>query len=154
MDAKQFKHLIVRPVLDHLGIGGLAAVNLITGTAIIESGLDYVRQLPDGPALGLFQMEPNTHTDIWVNYLRYKPQLAARVRELMCLALPDEQNLIVNNAYAAAMCRVHYLRVQERMPGHDNPVALARYHKQWYNTPLGKTNVEKSIPLFRLAVGL
>ena len=41
-----------------------AAVELPLGTARVESGLRHRRQIGGGPALGLSQMEPNTHDDI------------------------------------------------------------------------------------------
>ena len=46
------------------------AENLLMGTAAQESALgEYIRQLGNGPALGIFQMEPETFDDIVRNYL-------------------------------------------------------------------------------------
>jgi hypothetical protein len=47
-----------------------------------------------------------------------------------------------NHFYAAAMCRVFYLRVPERLPQADDSAAMARYWKRYYNTHLGKGTVE------------
>ncbi|MFT9325008.1 MAG: hypothetical protein ABF537_12850, partial [Acetobacter sp.] len=58
LDLAQFKALLVSPVLGQLELGGNAAVNLLTGTALVESGLVWLRQNGGGPALGLWQMEP------------------------------------------------------------------------------------------------
>ena len=154
MDAKQFKSFIVKPVLDQMDLGGVAAVNLLTGTAMVESGIGFVRQIPNGPAVSFFQMEMNTHDDIWENFLKYKKTLAAKVRAFKIPVLNDVQNMQANSAYAVAMCRIHYLRMPEQLPEYDDPIAMARYHKLWYNTPLGKTQIEKSIPLFRTAIQL
>lgn len=41
LDLAQFKALIVRPVVSALGPGE-SAVNLLTGTALVESGLAYL----------------------------------------------------------------------------------------------------------------
>lgn len=154
MDARQFKSFIVKPVLDHLDLGGLAAVNLLTGTAMVESGISFVRQIPNGPAVSLFQMEMNTHNDIWENFLKYKKPLRDRISVLKIPVLSDAENMQVNNAYSVAMCRIHYLRVSETLPEYDDPIALAGYHKKHYNTVLGATRLEKSIPLFRTAIQL
>ena len=46
-----------------------------------------------------------------------------------------------NLGYATAMCRVHYRRVLEPLPGADDIPGLAEYWKQHYNTPLGRGTV-------------
>jgi hypothetical protein len=49
---------------------------LLLGTALTESGdMHYLHQLGNGPALGVYQMEPTTHEDIYDNYLKYKKEL-------------------------------------------------------------------------------
>src|SRR5260221_162978 len=60
-----------------------APVELLLGTALQESGLTYRVQLGGGPARGLFQMEPNTHDDIWDNFLKYRVPLATAVRAFL-----------------------------------------------------------------------
>ena len=154
MDAKQFKSFIVKPVLDHLDLGGLAAVNLLTGTAMVESGISFVRQIPNGPAVSFFQMEMPTHDDIWNNYLKYHKEVAAKIKGLEIPGFTDVQNMQFNNAYAVAMCRIHYLRVDEKLPEYDDAIGMARYHKVHYNTSNGKTQIEKSLPLFKTAIAL
>ena len=68
-------------------------------------------------ALHLAQMEPATHDGIWWNYLAYKRTLANSITELASMQsldddmLLDANELMGNLNYAAAMCRVHYLRV-------------------------------------------
>jgi hypothetical protein len=70
-DKKQFRDLIQRTLQD-LGMHSESAVNLLLGTAAQESQFGtYFRQIGGGPALGVFQMEPDTEIDIWDNYLRY-----------------------------------------------------------------------------------
>ena len=67
LDIPQFRANIIRPVLLVIGGESRAAENLILGTALQESNLRYLRQLGDGPARGVYQMEPATHDDIWDN---------------------------------------------------------------------------------------
>jgi hypothetical protein len=69
-----FVRATIGPVLRQLGLDEYrmqAAEELLLGTALQESGLIYRRQLNNGPALGLFQMEPATHDDIWADFLTY-----------------------------------------------------------------------------------
>lgn len=143
LDLTQFRSDIVRPILEDLELWSAAAENLLVGTALVESGLFYVRQLRGGPALGLFQMEPATHNDIWRNCLAFRNDLRGRVERLFGWSadLPDPEeragHLVWNAGYAAAMCRIHYLRVPAPLPEPGDVNGLAVYWKAHYNTPLG-----------------
>jgi len=153
VDVGQLRTLVIRPTLQDLGLWSPSAENLVLGTGIHESRLKYLKQLGKGPALGLFQMEPFTHNDIWRTHLWGKP-LGTRVGNLIRPfngIAPNAQELIWNLKYAAAMCRVHYFRIREELP-ESNALALARYWKQYYNTALGKGTVEQAIPAFAIAV--
>jgi len=72
----------IRPALNILGKGGRAAEQLVLGTAIQESLLIHRQQLGNGPALGLFQMEPATHNDCWQSYLNFRRDLADKVKRI------------------------------------------------------------------------
>lgn len=90
-------------------------------------------------------MEPATHDDIVLNFLSYRSEMQRAIRPYTARVHADE--MIWNLAYATAMCRAHYYRVSEPMPlitAED----MARYHKKYYNTVLGATNVEESTPVF------
>jgi hypothetical protein len=138
MDITQLRDHVIEPALGSLGdwYNSEAAVQLLIGTAIQESRCKYLVQIK-GPALGIFQMEPATHDDIFNNFLAYRPTLEETVLGFLGKQRGAEQ-LIGNLYYAAAMCRVHYLRAPEALPVKDDIVGMARYWKKWYNTPLGK----------------
>lgn len=137
-----FRDTIVRPALQAIGQWSEAAEQLVLGTALVESGLRYVRQLGGGPALGYFQMEPDTHGDIWQNFLIYREKLADAVYALIekpdNTGVPSSELLVDNHKYAAAMCRVHYLRAPAPLPAPNDLAGMAAYWKRFYNTPLGK----------------
>lgn len=154
IDAGQLKHLVVAPALAALGLDGDVAVNLVTGTALAESRGAYVRQLGGGPALGLWQMEPATHDDCWVNFLCYP---AARrferiLQGMLSPDLPRSAQLVSNLRYASAMARIRYYRVSAPLPAMSDPVALSHFHKQYYNTAAGAADPTGNIPFFRQAV--
>ena len=66
IDRHQLDRDIIEPVLSRLHAASPAARALLLGTAAQESAMGrYIRQLRGGPALGIFQMEPATHDDIW-----------------------------------------------------------------------------------------
>lgn len=131
---------VVRPTLRALNMHGRAAEQLLMGTAAQESHFRYLSQLGLGPALGLFQMEPATHDDIWAHYIRYRPEVADPVRRLAAPVghgHPSSSELSWNLRYAAAMARVHYRRVPAPLPDAGDVEGLAFYWKEFYNTAAG-----------------
>lgn len=143
-----FRDCVVAPTLRYLGLHSLAAEQLVLGTAVHESGLRYLRQLGGGPALGLFQMEPATHRDIWRNYLAFKPVLAGRVLKMRALWATTERQLTNNAAYACAMCRLHYYRRREPLPKTGDAQALGWYWKRYYNTESGAGTATQFVTVF------
>ncbi len=137
LDVGQFRKVIIRPALEAIDLHSEAAEELLLGTAMQESRLTYLKQLGDGPALGLFQMEPLTHDDIWDNFLVYRESLGLKVSRLSDDLLDNPEIMIWNLYYAAAMCRVHYFRVSAPLPDQGDIPAQAAYWKKYYNTPLG-----------------
>lgn len=135
IDVEQFRTLVVRPALKVIDLHSDAAEELVLGTALQESHLTYLKQLGTGPALGLFQMEPATHYDLWANYLKYNPELARKVAQLA--HYKEARSMITDLLYSAAMCRVHYRRVKAALPAAGDIEGQAAYWKKYYNTPLG-----------------
>ncbi|MGL5682551.1 MAG: hypothetical protein ACRDDZ_05775 [Marinifilaceae bacterium] len=136
MNKKQLRSLTER-VLKAIDLYSPQAVELVLGTIAQESaGGESIRQMGNGPALGICQMEPATFDDIYNNFLRYKKDLKDKVLNASgCLSLYSHC-LEYNMALSIAMCRVHYYRVPEAIPA-DLP-GWARYWKKYYNTHLGK----------------
>lgn len=145
-DPTQFRELIVRPVLKYLEPEipySKEAEDLLCMTAAHESLLGrYVKQV-NGPALGVYQMEPATHDDIYNNFLISKPLLETAVVDMVGIRKDLTGYLVTDLAYATAMARVHYWRVPEPLPKlksnyADYLMELGRYAKKYYNTDLGK----------------
>lgn len=130
---------LIRQVLSPCRLYSEAAEELLILTAAAESlGGQYIYQM-GGPAVGIFQMEPNTHDDIWENYLEYKPELALETS--FWTHSKDSEALVYNLAYAILMARIHYLRVAEPLPSATDIDGLAYYWKKYYNTYRGKGTV-------------
>jgi hypothetical protein len=141
LDVMQFRNLVIKPALKAINLYSPAAEELVLGTALQESRLKYLHQLGRGPALGLFQMEPRTHNDIWTNYLRGKPDLAGALQRLAHKPGPDA--MITDLLYAAGMCRVHYRRVPAALPAEGDFEGQAAYWKKYYNTIYGAGTEEE-----------
>ena len=146
---EQFRELVVRPTLEYLDPEipySREAEDLLLMTAAHESRLGtYLKQI-NGPALGVYQMEPDTLVDIWDNFLDYKQELSGSVEAMLGgLHYWEKEELVTNLMYATAMARVHYWRVPKPLPKEkdyrtrdDYLFALAKYAKDFYNTRLGK----------------
>jgi hypothetical protein len=134
---------------------------LSLGTSLTESELRRLDQVDKlnrpGPAFGLWQMEGATHLDNYRNFLDYRPELK---REVLKFAgffsgnYPDPAEMQGNLYYACAMCRIDYLRAKPALPAWNDAAGMAAYHKQNYNSALGKTDVAKSIEHFKFAIQL
>jgi len=143
MNPVHFRDEVIIPTLRKINMHSDSAVNLLLGTAIQESNLHYLRQLDDGPALGFYQMEPSTHKDIWLNYLKYRQPIVDSLASITKSTAPMQ--LVTNLAYATAMARIHYRRVPQALPDADDIHGLAQYWKDYYNTELGKGTAEEFI---------
>lgn len=146
LNLPDFLQYVVRPTLRFLDPAipySLAAERLLLGTAIHESGLQYLDQTAagPGPALGLFQMEGPTHLDIWTNFLAFRPALAEKIRALRAEHPSGLEQLRTNMAYACAMARTLYFRSPAILPDADNLQALAALAKRVFNGP-GKATVD------------
>jgi hypothetical protein len=149
VNLENLRELVIRPTLQYIELWSQAAENLVLGTALVESKAEYLHQI-NGPALGLWQMEPATHDDIWDNFLKYRPSMRDLLHEIQCPAqfTSGANELIGNLYYGAAMCRIHYWRAAEALPQAKDAEGMARYWKTHYNTPAGKGTVEKALPRF------
>jgi hypothetical protein len=142
MNKLQLKKL-VRETLTEIGFYSLEAEDLVLGTIAQESaGGEYIEQI-NGPALGICQMEPATHDDIWKHWLVYKTSLQARIVSFTTSKKPKADELRWNLKYAIAMCRVFYLRKPGAIP--LTLKSQAEYWKKHYNTYLGAGSVEEYI---------
>ena len=77
---------VIAPALDKINLWSRAVEELVHGTAIVESGLTYLKQHGDGPALGVWQIEPATHEDLYTNFLDYRPELGPTFRWVRTLS--------------------------------------------------------------------
>jgi hypothetical protein len=143
IDPQQFRDLVIAPSLALVGLGGAAAEELMLGTALQESGCGRHLKQANGPALGIWQMEPATHRDIWANFLRGRPALADKIDELKIVGLTADAQLCANLPYACALARLVYERAAEPLPNAGDVAAQAAYYKRHYNTADGAASVNE-----------
>lgn len=155
------KHLyrgVIRPVLTLMGekFHSRAAEMLLFGTAAQESKCGkYLVQLGGGPARGIFQMETWVAMDHAEFMRKYRPEWAAAVKHASGIdpgRLSEAEmsyQLTGNLLFAAAMCRIHYYRKPDPLPGPADVQGLAEYWKKHYNTGQGHGTVEQFVKNMR-----
>lgn len=147
INAKQLRELIVRPTLEKIALWSPAAENLVMGTAAQESKLGYyLKQLGKGPALGIYQCEPATHTDV-VDYIESRGKVrwsSVFPHNLIPLGV-DHKRLVYDLRYATMICRMHYYRIPEALPEADDIRGLSSYWKRYYNTTKGRGTIAEFI---------
>lgn len=151
----RLEHALKSYVIPGLAFGGdgfnsITRQHQVLGTGFKESGYVHTRQLGGGPALGFFQMEPATHSDILKNFIAYRPDLAKAVYELTGSHCPDAEVLIANPVYAAFMSGVQYLRSPLPLPAPFDAFGQACLWKRAYNGP-GAGTVADAVQYFRTA---
>ena len=148
VNKQQFRDLITN-TLKKAHLHSEAAVELLMLTAAQESHLgEYIRQIK-GPARGMFQMEPATEVDLWNNYIRYKPELAAAIKDITGVSGPDPDALESDLAYQILMSRILYLRKPEALPTAGDITGMATYWKKHYNTMLGAGTAAEAAQNYR-----
>jgi hypothetical protein len=122
-----------------------SAVELLMLTAAQETHLGrYLKQVR-GPALGVFQMEPNTYEDIWQNYICYRQSLLDGLNLWYGASGVDWQLRMRGDlVYQTIMSRIFYMRIPAALPAKDEPMGLAYYWKKYYNTKYGKGTPEEA----------
>ena len=153
MNPEQLLELIITPTHKYMGgnYQSDSADLLSLCTAAIESDCGYyIKQNDGGPALGIWQMEPATHEDIWGNCDAIIN--GEVISEVMAWSIDGSSNtdndLINSPKYACAMARLKYSMDSNPLPKvtgnrKEDERALWLYYKRVYNTPLGKSTFAK-----------
>ncbi len=151
IDPRDLRKYVIAPALAALSLDGDAAEELMLGTALQESGAGRRLAQVKGPALGIWQMEPATHADIWQNFLTGHTGIAIAVHGLMLPKIEPVQQLEGNLYYACAMARLVYYRVSEPLPAAGGLAAQAAFYKTHYNTAAGAASAAEYIANWRAA---
>ena len=156
-NSQQYREVISNTLQKFEDLGGAKystdAVELLMMIASHESLMGkYIKQV-NGPALGLYQMEPFTHDDLYKTFISKNQQLDFAVSKFV----PSQHSLInkITHAellatdirYATVMARVFFMRFKEPIPTDD--VGKAEYCKKYWNTELGKATVNNYFRAYR-----
>lgn len=145
-NAQQFRDLIVCSSLRDLNLYSRNAEELLIFTCANESnGGTYLKQC-NGPALGIYQIEPQTYNDIWQNYITpNSSKFLSFFTNFNISSIPSAGRLIYDLRFATAIARIFYLRINSPLPNPDDVNSIWAYYKQYYNTYSGKANKDEAI---------
>lgn len=149
MNAQQLYDYIIKPTHECMGgnYESKEANFLSLCTAAIESNCGYYIKQVNGPALGIWQMEPATHDDIWnnsdaLNDSEFKTLIDSFIPTL------SFESLIEAPVYACAMARLKYSMNPNPLPKLTGDkdldcINFFEYYKRVYNTELGASTYQK-----------
>lgn len=150
INVNQLRSVIQRTLKKFEELGGATyseeAVELLMMVAAHESNLGtYLRQLGGGPALGLYQHEPETIRDLYRVVISKNQKLDFAVSKFVpsskSLSAKDYSELVETDLrYATVLARVHFMRFKEPIPK-DNE-GMAQYAKKHWNTEAGAAKWE------------
>lgn len=146
INIEQFRQLIVKPVLKDLVLDSDSAEELLVFTCANESkGGTYLHQV-NGPALGIYQMEPETYNDIWKNFINKSPRLCMiLVSNFGCSYQAQPERMVWDLHFATVLARLHYARVSEPLPKANDLNSIWEYYKKYYNTPKGSAQKDSAL---------
>ena len=130
---------IIEWTLNYMDMHSEEACDLIFRTGMAETGYRHLEQIK-GPAIGFFQVEPDTMHDIIDNYVNYRPEIKTRLYALGYDDTNSVERTMSNIALQVAFCRLSYRRDKHAIP--KDIEGQAAYWKRVYNTELGKGTVE------------
>lgn len=141
------RQYIIQPTLNRLNLYSEDAEELLVFTCAVESdGGKYLVQIGGGPALGIYQCEPATHHDIWINFVRHKLDVQLMMgTHFGGINSNDHDRLVYDLRYATAIARLHYLRVKAPLPKKSNLDQIWAYYKEHYNTLKGRSEKRQSL---------
>ena len=153
-DITQFREDILTPTLEALQIREPEMNELLVFTCAVESaGGTYVKQIK-GPALGIYQLEPNTFSDLWHNYILRKPDIINLISlNLGVHRMPDPYEIICNLKLATALCALLYKYRKANIKS-KNPDDLWNVYKPLYNTEKGAATKDKSFAAYYKFTGI
>jgi len=147
----------IRMYLEPLKMWSLGAENLLIGTAVQESHLGkWLEQMEDGPAVGIFQMEPRTYKDILKNVVPAFVKHTGLSKD----DFPKNAEILKYDIRLAIIsARYYYARFKEKLPHCTDIYGQARYWKKYWNTEKGAgtedqyiENVARVMKVFRVSL--
>ncbi|MFW6002291.1 MAG: hypothetical protein ACOCQD_03040 [archaeon] len=160
MDPNQLKHHIDRVLSNEIPkYHSRDAVYQLLFTSAAESDCGkYIRQVK-GPAMGLFQIEPNSEKLVWKWVIENNENLFEALVNSSTGSIFGGDDLIGNIKYQIILARAYYYSCPDALPNISDPIdkdsikRMARYWKKYWNTEKGKGTVKGAVKKYKKFVG-
>lgn len=149
INAHCLKEQVIEPTLKYLNDLNDSTVDLLLGTAAVETSLSPLGSMPykecgtETNGIGLFNITPQNHTEVWDKYLAFDPDLASRIRGLASqrsfLTNPHTE-LSTNLAYATAIAWCIYQRSSVSLKNKESIKDLSLYWNAHFRQKDSKYN--------------
>jgi hypothetical protein len=141
--------LVIVPALQGIDLYCPSSAMLILATAAqeTEDGL-YIKQTVGGDkaALGIFEMQPQTHEDIWEHTIIPKSDLSFKISKCTGYPIkPKAEVMVYNLYYAAVMARCFWLFHGISFPQNLDVDDIWYLYKKYWNTIGGKATKEEFV---------
>lgn len=150
---KEHLREMIQFVLKNYNLYSRDAEELLMLTAACESNLGhYFKQLNGGPALGIFQCEPDTYG--WMTMrLENKRHISNGGLSLAWCSLLSSINTPLSarhfmcdlEAQILSARLIYWFKTPKAIPPYDDIELLARYWKRYWNSELGAGTIEGAI---------
>lgn len=126
----------------------LSAIRMIGRIAAqVSDRGTYWRQLGNGPALGLLQIEPATCQDVWREVIGRQDDIEAVVRSVLphgfnYMHADSDEHLVFNVRYNIMIGRLCLWRHREPLPAYDDIDGQFDYYNKYFNSLAGHATLE------------
>lgn len=145
---------LIQSTLTPMGLYSANAEELLMATCAQESLLGtYRTQAPHGPARGIFQDEGGDFNDLWDHFISTHTTIQFSVLRLNNGQRGTVDDLVNNDPYAIAICRLHYERIPHPLPDGTDLSAMWHYYKVFYNSVMGAATQEQFVRNYKLTGG-
>jgi hypothetical protein len=139
INAHCLKEQVIKPTLKYLNDLNESTVDLLLGTAAVESNLSPLKEdNAETKGIGLFNISPQSHTDVWDKYLAFDPDLASKIRGLASqrsFLINPHTELSTNLAYATAIAWCIYRRSSVSLKAKESIQNLSHCWNTNYRQP-------------------
>jgi len=155
MLANEIRKYVIVPTLQIANLWSPSAEILVYGTGMVETNYDHLMQFgaPKDGGYGFWQEEPSDYDDLkkWLRMQsEARPYLTNTLTACYYESMPVDMMVFASNLkFACLICRLHYYRVNQPLPKSNDAAGFANYHKEFYNSMLGKADVDKNTEVFQ-----
>ena len=151
MDLRQVKKYWVEPALEFFP-EPLRTPNrkqFMVAIGLVESGYNYVAQVPEADALGYWQVQKGTYLDNQVNFLDFKNEFNHYWVLLKKIHIASYPSMASDCVFACYMGAITVYRAPASLPQYNDIEGMANYWKTYYNTSQGAGSIEDAFQVMQ-----